>query len=215
MRQPEGFIDAQRPDKVCRLRKSLYGLKQSARCWNKKINDYLISEGYSQNSADPCVYIKGTINDGKMVIVAVYVDDTIIASACMNSLIKEKVKLGDRFEMDDRGEIHHLLGMRIQRNRISKVMTIDQYQYLSDILRRFGIDNCRPVGTPMNAGKHLQPLNDDEDPYDTTEYQALIGSLLYLSICTHPDICTAVNYLSQFISRPGPEHWIAAKRILR
>ena len=64
VKQPEGFIDKEHPNKVCRLRKSLYGLKQSARCWNKTIDEYLKQSGYMQNDADPCIYIKRFIKEG-------------------------------------------------------------------------------------------------------------------------------------------------------
>ena len=113
MKQPEGFVDETNPSKVCRLKKSLYGLKQSARCWNQVIDRYLKSSGYIQSDADPCIYYKRKTIDGKQitVIIAVYVDDTIICSNDTVTLKTEKKNLSDQFEMDDRGELDYILGI--------------------------------------------------------------------------------------------------------
>ena len=157
MAQPEGYVDKQRPDLVCKLKKSLYGLKQSARCWNLVIGEFLKSSGYVQSTADPCVYSKMMKKNGKNVImiIAVYVDDTILTSNDTETLIAEKLKLSQKFEMEDKGEIHYLLGMRIIRDRRNKILTIDQQLYLQDILKRFGMYDCRPVATPLETGKKI------------------------------------------------------------
>ena len=106
MKQPEGYIDENHPEKVCRLNSSLYGLKQSARCWNLVIDSYLKSKNFVQNLADPCIYYKSEIVDGKKVIalIAVYVDDSIICSNELSVLNAEKKDLSEHFEMDDRGK---------------------------------------------------------------------------------------------------------------
>ena len=95
VRQPKGFIDKEHPSRVCRLRKILYGLKQSARCWNKTIDEYLKQSGYVQNDADPCIYLKRFVKEGKEVIllIAVYVDDLLIASNNDKELISEKKQI--------------------------------------------------------------------------------------------------------------------------
>ena len=99
MRQPEGFIDPNNPNKVCKLRKGLYGLKQGGRIWNEKIDTYLKSQGYTPSDADPCIYVKH--NKGKMVIIALYVDDTvIIASSCNKMLHDAKKMLNQKFDMN-------------------------------------------------------------------------------------------------------------------
>ena len=116
MTQPEGCEDEEHPDFVCKLNRSLYGLKQSARCWNKVIDEYLKSENYEQNSTDPCIYFKVVKKGDKLItiIIALYVDDTIIASNDINTLKEEKLNLSHPFEMDDRGELHYLLGMCVK-----------------------------------------------------------------------------------------------------
>ena len=216
MKQPNGYIDKNNPHMVCKLQKSLYGLKQSARCWNLVLDSFLKSNGYVQSSADPCIYCKVMLKNGKriLMIIAIYVDDTILASNDINMLKEEKLKLSKRFEMDDRGEIHYLLGMCIRRDRKLKTLTIDQSIYLQNVLKRFGFDDCKSVSTPMEAGKKFQKLSDD-DVVDIKKYQAAIGSLVYASIGTRPDISVAVGALSQFMSKPGQEHWSGVKRIFR
>ena len=217
MHQSEGFVNAEKPRKVCRLKKSLYGLKQSARCWNIVLDKHLKNSGYSQSPVDLCVYTK-TFKQNDMdiiILVGVYVDDIIIASNNIDILNSEKSKLSTRFDMDDRGELHHLLGMRKRRDRKAKVLMLDQSIYLKKVLHRFGFENSRPVATPMDPCKKFDKLADDEDPVEINEYQAVICCLTYASICTRPDITTAVSYLSQFMSRPGTEHWEGVKRVLR
>ena len=217
MKQPEGYVDMKNQDKVCRLKKSLYGLKQSANCWNKVIHNYLISENYIQNQADPCVYQKNIDVDGKNVIliIALYVDDIIVISNDKELLVVEKLKLRTRFEMEDLGEIKYLLGMTIKRDRANRTLSIDQHQYLKCVLARFGMSQCKPVATPLEPGKKFEKLPDDEEPVNLREFQAAVGSLIYASVATRPDIAAAVGVLSQYMSHPSHDHWCGIKRVLR
>ena len=217
MKQPEGFVDEKNPNKVCRLNSSLYGLKQSARCWNQVIDAHLKSIGYKASEADPCVYFKvETVNGTKIItILAVYTDDTIICSSSLKHLISEKKNLCARFEMDDRGEIHFILGMSVRRNRELGILTIDQKAYLETVLKRFAMSDCRPVGTAAESAKKFLKIREDEESCDVSKYQCAIGSLNYAAIATRPDISQAVGMLSQFMQSPSEEHWIGIKRILR
>ena len=218
MEQPEGYVDKNRPNMVCKLQKSLYGLKQSARCWNIAIDRFLKDSGYVQSSADPCIYSKSESKDGKkasLMIIALYVDDILLATNDVHMLKAEKAKLKQRFEMEDQGEVHYCLGMSIKRDRAARVLTINQKAYLENVLKRFGMYDCKAVSTPMEAGKRFERLADGENALDTREYQAAIGSLTYASIATRPDLSAAVGVLSQFMANPGPEHWSGVKRVLR
>ena len=217
MKQPEGYVDKNYPDKVCKLKRSLYGLKQSARCWNSCIDDFLKSCGYSQSKADPCVYYKSEMRDGKqsLIITAVYVDDIILLSDDIEFLMQEKQKLCNNFQMDDRGELNYLLGMVITRDRTKRVLTIDQNLYLRNVLQRFGMEDCKPVATPLDSGAKFSVLAEGEKSVDITEYQSAIGSLTYASIATRPDLAAAVGILSRFMSNPSQEHWSGVKRIFR
>ena len=218
MKQPEGFVDQNNSDKVCRLKASLYGLKQSARCWNTVMDSYLKSEGYIQSTADPCIYYKSCIIDGEkcIILIGVYVDDTILCCNNLDFLKAEKSKISGRFEMDDRGEISSILGMAVTRDRKNRTLTISQKVYLEEVLARFGMQNCKPISTPLETGKNFcKVVGVDGDEVDERMYQAAIGSLNYAAIATRPDISAAVGKLSQFMKNPRKEHWVGVKRILR
>ena len=217
MKQPVGFVNEKFPNKVCRLNSSLYGLKQSARCWNTMMDAYLKESGYVQNTADPCVYIKTENVKGEniIVLIGVYVDDSILCSNNLEYLKSEKRRISERFEMDDRGEIDFILGMKVKRDRANKVLTIDQKAYLKEVLKRFGMEDCRPVATPTECEKKFEKGAEGDERCDVSTYQSAIGSLNYAAIATRPDISFAVGMLSQFMQNPTQNHWIAVKRILR
>ena len=218
MEQPEGYVDREQSEMVCKLRKSLYGLKQSARCWNITMDRFLKVSGYKQSTADPCIYSKSECKAGKnqsLMIIALYVDDIVLATNDVELLKAEKAMLKQQFEMEDQGEIHYCLGMAIKRDRVAKILTINQKAYFEDTLKRFGMYDCKPVATPMEPGKRYERLADGEKSVNLREYQSAIGSLIYASIATRPDLSSAVGVLSQFMSNPGPEHWTGVKRIFR
>ena len=103
------------------------------------------------------------------------------------------------FEMDDRGELHYVLGMTVRRNRHFKALTIDQNVYLQKFLKHFRMEDCKPISTPLEFGKRFEELGDDEDPVDITEYQAVIGSVTYAMIAARPDLSFSVGMLSQSV----------------
>jgi hypothetical protein len=218
MEQPEGFVDATKPDYVCKLKKGLYGLKQSARCWNATLDDFLKSRGFVPNEADECVYTKTVKQaDGKIsfLILAVYVDDIIPISNDTRLLSSEKRAICDRFDMVDNGEISHCLGLIIKRDRANKIITISQSNYIEEILTKFGMEGSRPVATPLEPGVQYCKMADGDTTFNVKTYQQAIGSLTYAAICTRPDISAAVGVLSQFMSNPTSVHWTGVKRVLR
>ena len=215
MKQPEGYIDEKRPDYVCKLNKSIYGLKQAARCWNFAIDTYLKSNGYRKCSADPCIYIKSVkCKDGKIdfIILALYVDDILWFSNNAEMLKKEKAALAKRFKVDDMGEVSYVLGMSVKRDRDTRTLTISQPKYLEGVLKRFRMETCKPVSTPMEPGRKFQSLQENETPVDVQAYQMAIGCLTYASTATRPDLAAVY---SKFMSNPGKEHWQGVKRALR
>ena len=199
MSQPEGYIDPKHPGKVCKLKKSIYGLKQSARCWNQTLDSSLRSHGYRKSGADSCIYIKSEKKaDGfiSFVILAVYVDDIIPVSNDVEMLKAEKEFLCKEFEMVDQGEIHFILGMTIKRDRATKTLFISQEKYLENMLIRFGMENCKAVSTPLDTGQTFHKRDEHEDSFNVQIYQQAIGCLTYASQATRPDITAAVGILS-------------------
>lgn len=218
MRQPDGYVSKECPNHVCKLKKSIYGLKQSARCWNNAIDTFLKSSGYKQMNSDPCLYMKSIKDQNgiiKFVILSIHVDDILLFSNDLSMLNEEKKLIGSKFKIEDMGEVKHILGMLIKRDRERGQMTISQTKYLEGILKRFGMEQCKPVSTPLEPGKHFQELPEDENPTNTNEYQKLIGCLTYVTTATRPDLASAVGILSKFMAKPSKEHWVGAKRVLR
>lgn len=211
MEQPEGF--GSNNDKVCLLQKSIYGLKQSSRMWNARIHKVLSDNGFIQCKSEPCVYTMKSHND--FVIIALYVDDCYLFypkdSQCKRKLLD---LLESEFDIKNLGPIQNYLGIRVTRDRKIGTLTLDQSVYIKNILKRFNMSECKPVSTPMVLNNKLLKENVtlQDEQY---KYRELIGSLMYLSVCTRPDIAFTCSQLSQFNNCFGKTHWLAAKRLLR
>ena len=213
MEQPEGYEDKEHPDYVCKLNKCLYGLKQSAKCWNELLDRHFIENGYTKADADGCLYIK--VASGSFVIMGVYVDDFIPVSNNVELMKAEKAALAEKFELVDNGNIDYFLKMAITRDRPNRTLMISQPNYVETILAKFGMLECKPVATPMDANAIFDKLSDGDERSDRTTYQQAIGCLIYLATRTRPDIAASVGILSKFMADPGPAHWSGVKRILR
>ena len=211
MKQPEGYAKKNKENLVCKLQKSIYGLKQASRCWYNTMHNFLKELDYKQCSSDTCLYTKQV--GANFVIIALFVDDLLIASNNMQLLQNEKRLLSGKFEMKDLGEAHYILGIQIKRDRSKKLTMLHQSKYLMQLLEKFGMKDCRPVMTPQDQNVKLLP--NEGEAHDKAKYEALIGSITYAVTGTRPDLAQALGSLSQFCSNPGTEHWVAAKRILR
>ena len=208
MRQPEGFVDKENRDLVCKLKKSLYGLKQSPRCWNFALDKHLKAFGLKQSTADPCLYFG---ENQEMVLVAVYVDDIIVATEKDVTLQKIKDHIARKFEAKDLGELKSFLGIQVRQS--TEEIWIGQPAYTRKMLEKFGMNNSKPVATPVESCSKL--LIESGEKCDQQLYQAAVGSLLYLSVWTRPDIAYAVGNVAKFCSDPSKEHSTAVKRIFR
>ena len=211
MLQPEGYKEKGKENFVCKLNKSIYGLKQASRCWFKTMDAYMKNNDYEQCQADSCLYVKRV--GAEFIIIALYVDDMLLACSSKQLLQNEKEALQKRFCMKDLGEARYCLGIQIERNRAEKRMLLHQSTYLSNLLRKYGMQNCKEVSTPQVTGSTL--LANEADPVDKQRYQALIGSLTYAVTATRPDIAQSLGSVNQFSSNPSGEHWQSVKRILR
>lgn len=140
MRQPEGYVVAGKEQLVCRLRKSLYGLKQAGRAWYQRIDTVLTRElGFTRLHADYCIYIRvSTEADSRRVVtyLALYVDDLLILCSCLAELSGIKERLAATFDMKDLGEAHFLLGLQVKRDRARGTLTLSQEEYVRRVLRR-------------------------------------------------------------------------------
>ena len=152
MRQPEGFHQGG-PNMVCLLKKSLYGLKQGARQWNKKLHATLLDMGFTRLQSDRSVYIyaHGDVH----IIVPVYIDDVTLASKSKEALDRTVEELSKRFKLRDLGETKFILGVEVIRDRPNRSISLSQRQYIIDMLVRYSMDQCDSVKTPMNPSTRL------------------------------------------------------------
>jgi len=211
MMQPEGFErQGLKAKMVCRLLRSLYGLKQASRVWNMQLHEFRIKIGFRRSNADTCLYV----NVGISIFIAIWVDDILIAGKDARNIAKVKKQLAGEFSMKDLGPIRHFLGMRVTRTDGN--ISIDQSTYIKDILARFGMEDSKPVSTPLATGTKLTK-NDANSAKNEIQplYQSIVGSLMYAMLCTKPDVAYTVQQLSQFASNPSSLHLQAAKRVLR
>jgi hypothetical protein len=212
--QPKGYEVQGKDGKklYCKLNKSLYGLKQSGRLWNRLLTDFLIAEGFTQSNVEPCLFSMYT--DSHVVKVIVFVDDILIACNSCSILNDVKARLNHRFKMKDLGEVNWFLGMEIERK--DDCISINQTAYLKKLLEKHGMDNCKPVPTPC-CEKQIFEAEDDE-PADVSldTYRSIVGSLVYAVTCTRPDLCYVVSKLAQYLNVPVTKRqWLIVKRVFR
>lgn len=208
MKQPPGFIEGD-GNLVCKLRRSLYGLKQAANVWNKVLHDVLIGCGFIQSKADPCLYSKCI--KGEDIYVLIYVDDLLVASKAKDNVNNVYMLLNTKFEVNNLGPITQFLGIEVKKTNDSKFM-IRQKGYIEKVLDKFGLQESKISKYPLDPsyGK-----TNSELLMRNTEYQCLTGSLLYISVNSRPDIAASVAILARKTSNPTQEDWNELKRVAK
>lgn len=219
MQQPEGFEKEGMKNHVCRLKKSLYGLKQSPRQWYKRFDSFMVTHGYKRCEYDCCVYFK-IDDDGSLVLLTLYVDDMLVAAKSKQKIKELKNMLNEEFDMKDLGIAKKILGIEIHRDRKMGKLWLSQKKYIEKVLQRFGMLKAKPVATPLAAHfklpSQLSPNTKDEVEYmSKVPYANAVGCLMYMMVCTRPDLSQAVSVVSRYMANPGREHWNAIKWILR
>eukprot|EP00253_Pinus_taeda_P032741 PITA_32741 len=206
--QPEGFEVFNNELHVCKLKRALYGLKQAPRAWYTRIDNYVTRLGFSKSEANPNLYL--IVVEGQLLIIVLYVDDLILAGdellilSCKDDLAKE-------FEMKDLSLLHYFIGLEIWQ--CNGGLFVSQGKYAREILEKFNMHGCKPVDTPLPRGWRNEDATSGEE-VDATGYRYLVGSLMYF-FNTQPDICYAVNQLSQAMVKPTKLFWKASKHVLR
>ncbi|XP_031266905.1 uncharacterized protein LOC116125303 [Pistacia vera] len=194
---------------VCKLLKSLYGLKQASQQWNSKLTSSLLGFGFIQSKSDYSLFTK---HDGDTFIaLLIYVDDFLVASNSTAAIASLKTFLNSKFKIKDLGTLHYFLGLEIARS--TKGIHLCQRKYAFDILADSGMLGCKPLKLPID--QHFKISKSEGTPLlDPSIFRRLIGRLLYLTI-TQPDIFFVVQLLSQFMDQPSSSHLAVAYRILR
>nr|CAD41085.2 OSJNBb0011N17.2 [Oryza sativa Japonica Group] len=208
MEIPPGFATLQTKGKVLRLKKSLYGLKQSPRAWFDRFRRAMCAMGYKQCNGDHTVFYHHS--GDHITILAVYVDDMIITGNDCSEITRLKQNLSKEFEVKDLGQLKYFLGIEIARS--PRGIVLSQRKYALDLLSDTGMLGCRPASTPVDQNHKL--CAESGNPVNKERYQRLVGRLIYLCH-TRPDITYAVSMVSRYMHDPRSGHMDAVYRILR
>ena len=209
MIQPEEFIIQGQENLVCKLRKSLYGLKQASRQWYKKFGSFMHRIGFKRCKADHCCYVK--FFDNSYVILLLYMDDMLIAGSSIKEINDLKKQLSKQFAMKDLGVAKQILDMRIIRVKANGTLKLSQSEYVKKVFSRFYMNEAKLVSTPL--GSHFKQskeqslkTKEERDHMSKVPYSSSIGSLIYAMVCTRPNIAHVVGVGSRFMSRSGKLH---------
>ena len=218
MIQPEGFVNPQYAGKVCKLQRSIYGLKQASRSWNLRFDEVVKGFGFIKNGGESCVYKK--VSGSAIAFLILYVDDILLIGNDKTFLIEIKESLKSSFSMKDLGEAAYILGIKIYRDRSRRLIGLSQSTYLDKVLKRFNMEGSKKGTLPTAHGitlskKHCPQTDAELDSMSEVPYASAIGSIMYAMICTRPDVSFALSVTSRYQSDPGMEHWKAVKRILK
>lgn len=209
VKQPPGFAVDGQEDKVLRLDKALYGLRQAPRAWNAKLDKTLSALGFKHSASEHAVYARGC--GTSRLLVGVYVDDLVITGNDTAEIEHFKQQMKAEFKMSDLGLLCFYLGIEVKQR--ADGITLSQAAYARKILDKARMTGCNPSHTPMEPRLKLSKVSTAA-AVDATEYRSIVGSLRYL-VHTRPDIGFAVGYVSRFMESPTTEHLAAVKRILR
>ena len=204
--------------RVYRLNRCLYGLKQSPRGWYSDIDDYLVKNKFVRTQADSCIYTRKS--DKGFTMIALYVDDLIIAGSNDHVIGEVKNTLRKKYKMKDLGLLNWVLGMEVIHDIPNKTITLNQTTYIKQLLDKFDMTKCHVARTPMDSrsplSKSMCPTTEGEKLYMASiPYREAVGSLLWLGNGTRPDIAYAVNQVARYMDNPGPQHWEAILRIIQ
>ena len=192
---------------MCRLHKSLYGLKQASRQWFSMFTEAILAAGFVQSKADYSLFIQ-KVGDS-LTVLLIYVDDILITGNNLDSIRATKEFLHSRFRIKDLGDLKFFLGIEIARSQ--KGILLSQRKYALEIIKDTGLLGVKPVDFPMDDTKLS---NKGELLKDPAVYRRLVGRLIYLTI-TRPDITYSVHVLSRFMHEPRLHHMTAALRVVK
>nr|GFA87332.1 copia protein [Tanacetum cinerariifolium] len=198
--QPEGFIDADHPSHVFKLKKALYGLKQARHAWYDELSTFLLQNHFFKGTTDPKLFIRRFVDD--ILVVQVYVDDIIFGSTHpkYTQLFLDLMK--SRFKMSMMGKMTFFLGLQVNQSLCD--IFINQSNYVLEILKKYELESCDPVGTPMEIKDKLD-LDQNGTPIDVTKYRSMIGALMYLT-SSRPNVVHATCLCARYQAKPTEKH---------
>jgi len=209
MMQPEGFVDLKNVGKVCKLQKSIYGLKQASRSWNIRFDEVVKGFGFIKNEEEACVYKK--VSGSSVVFLILYVDDILLIGNNIPMLETVKTSLKNSFSMKDLGEAAYILGIKIYRDRSRRLIGLSQDTYIDKVLKQFSMEQAKKGFLPMSHGIRLSKTQcpsttDERDRLSRVPYASAIGSIMYAMISTRLDVSYALSMTSRHQSDPGESH---------
>lgn len=207
--QTPSFIDHDRPQHVCRLKKPIYGLKQAPRAWYMALRQHFLDMGFQNFLSDTSLFTR--ITGSQYTYILVYVDDIIVTGSQPNVIAAVLHSFAQRFSIKDPTDLHYILGIEV--NKTAKGLHLMQRRYILDLLAKTNMIDATAVSTPMATTPKLT-LHSGTVLSDVSQYRSIVGSLQYLAF-TRLDISFAVNRFSQFMHKPTETHWQAAKQVLR
>ncbi|KAI3672634.1 hypothetical protein L6452_38730 [Arctium lappa] len=207
--QPEGFVNQEKPNHVYILDKALYGLKQAPRAWYDVLSNFLVKSGFSKGTVDTTLFIKK--EKGDIILIQIYVDDIIFGSTNTKYCKNFANLMVSRFQMNLMGEMNFFLGLQVKQ--FSTGIFINQSKYIRDILRKFQMENSKPIGTPMAPGTKIS-TDPSGKAVDIRTYRGMIGSLMYLT-SSRPYIMFSTCLCARYQANPKEIHLSAVKRIFR
>nr|GEV47522.1 hypothetical protein [Tanacetum cinerariifolium] len=205
MEQPEGLVNPKYPNRVCKLKRSIYGLKQASRQWNKRFDDEIRKFGFTQNHDEPCVYLKAS--RGNITFLILYVDDILIMGNNIPMLQGVKSHIGRCFAMKDLGEAAYILEIKIYKDRSRRLIGLCQSAYIEKILERYCMENSKCGSIPMQKKLKLSKSQGTSTPAEfkrmqNVPYALAVGSIVYAVRCTRPYVAFAHNVTSRFQQNP-------------
>ena len=196
--------------KTLLLLKSIYGLRQAPREWNKLLHGWLMESEFVQSTEDPCLYLLFRL--GRLILVlAIYVDDMTFAGAPEDVQDFER-SVEKKFRVTHGDRLHWLLGIGVEwHDQGACEVALSQKQYIKDVLHRFGMTDANPASTPASTdaklSKDMAPNTEaDRKAMEGVPFREAVGCLLYLALGTRPDISAAVGVVARYCSDPGPAH---------
>ena len=195
--------------KVCKLKRSIYGFKQASRQWNIKFHHAVLKDGFKMMEEDYCVYLKCS-NNG-FVILSLYVDDILLAGNNKEMIDIAKRWLSSNFEMKDMGEASYVLGVKIVRDRAKRLLGLSQETYIKRMLERYHMQDSKLMDTlvdkNLSLNRDMCPKTlEEKEKMSKVPYASAIGSLMYVMMCTRPDICYVVGLVTRYQSNPGQKY---------
>lgn len=217
MAQPTGYTDSTFPDYVCKLNRSLYGLRQASHIWHKTIDSYLKTLNLTAMDSDPCIYYRHQGPD--LLIVCLYVDNIVIASNNSSLIVEINNALCTRFEMTDEDD-DFMLNIHIVRDLTNRSVTLSQEHVITELCSSVDLSDipftATPILTTTATSADCPVLNSDEWlAMQKNPYSSIVGSLVSISRQTRPDISYAVSVVGRFVKNPGLAHWNILRRILK